>query len=238
LRIKLSPPLLPLAVLLSLPLIIQAQDERRLINAAQIPASGGAPQDFVPQGWKIEEEIKGDLNNDARPDVVLKLVEDLPAKDKDDIATERSRALVVLLRKADGGLQRAGVADRLLLCTRCGGAFYGGEETPAEVSVKNGVIVVEQGFGSREVTDLTYRFRYEPAARRFRLIGLDVVSRDRATGETTDESTNFLTGLKITKKTRYDEKRDREVPVANSRRRVAVRRVFLEEADYERLSVR
>jgi hypothetical protein len=225
-------------VWLLLAIATYAQDERRLISAAHIPASGGAPQDFVPQGWKIEGEITGDLNKDSAPDIVLKLVEDLPAKDKDDVATERSRALVVLLRKADGGLQRAGVAGRLLLCTRCGGAFYGGEETPADVSVKNGVIVVEQGFGSREVTDLTYRFRYEPALRRFRLIGLDVVSRDRATGATTDESTNFLTGLKITKKTRYDEKRDRELPVSTSRRRVAAGRVFLEEADYEKQYVR
>jgi hypothetical protein len=31
--------------------------------------------DFIPQGWQIEKEISGDLNNDGKPDRVLQIAE-------------------------------------------------------------------------------------------------------------------------------------------------------------------
>lgn len=225
------------ALFLLLACSASAQAERHVIKAADIAASGAAVEEFVPKGWKIEEPVKGDLNQDGVADVALKLIEASSANDaKDkDAPQERARALVVLWRKADGRLERAAVADRLLMCTTCGGAFYGLADAPAEVAIRNGVLIVKQSAGSREVTETTFRFRYDPAAARFRLIGYDTVTTDRLTGRATDESTNFLTGLKITKKIRVNPKIGREVPIATTRKRVAVKPAFLEDIDYEKM---
>jgi hypothetical protein len=103
---------------------------------------------------------------------------------------------VIALATKDGQLTRAGVAANLLQCTRCGGAFYGVVETPVEVTIEKGIIVVQQDHGSREVTNTTYRFRYEPATGKFILIGFDLANADRATAQVTSESINYLTGAR------------------------------------------
>jgi hypothetical protein len=213
-----------------------AQDEAATIDASRIPAEAGDVNGFVPRGWKIEEKVAGDLNGDAVPDYALKLVEDKPEKTADDAATERGRALVVVLAGKDGKLARAGVADKLLQCTRCGGAFYGVVESPANVKIEKGVLVVDQDHGSRDVTETTYRFRYEPAAGRFALIGFDLADNDRLTANTVTESTNYLTGLRVT--TRGKNGRD-----TSSRAQVPRAKIYMEQVDagkfeqdaYERL---
>ena len=180
------------------PALSSTQEDRASIDKSRIPAEGGSASDFIPPGWKLEEQVSGDLNGDAMPDYALKLVEDKPAKDADDTATERQRALVIVLKNKDGKLSRAAVADRLLQCTRCGGAFYGVVEAPAEVTIEKGVLTIDQEHGSREVTASTYSFRYEPGSNRFALIGFDIRSNDRLTAEVVTESTNYLTGMRIT----------------------------------------
>src|SRR5262245_50311118 len=107
------------AVLFLVPSLGLAQDDRRLIDKNRIPAEAETIAAFVPRGWKIEEQVAGDLNGDSAPDYLLKLVEDKPAKDEEGVATERQRALVIVLQKQGGKLSRAAVADKLLQCTRC-----------------------------------------------------------------------------------------------------------------------
>src|ERR1051325_115037 len=172
---------LPIASLLIFPSSAAfAQDEAAKINKSRVPAQANAPQKFSPLGWKIEEQITGDLNGDSVPDYALKLVEAKAEKDAEGDPTERGRALVVALAAKDGQLTRAGVADNLLQCTRCGGAFYGVVETPVDVTIEKGVLVVHQYHSSRELTNPTYRFRYEPATGKFVLIGFDLANADRA----------------------------------------------------------
>ncbi|MEW6736607.1 MAG: hypothetical protein AB1489_35280 [Acidobacteriota bacterium] len=217
-------------------LIADAQDDRRTINVSQIPQEGSAVKDFVPRGWIIEEQLaKDDLNGDTLPDVVLKLIEKPGAKKQEDTAEDRYRALVILLKTADGKLRRAGVATHLLQCTTCGGAFYGVVEAPANISVKKGVIIVKQDHGSRNVTETTYRFRYDQSLGKFVLIGLDIVDNDRATGEVVDESINYLTGVKITKISRYNEKTEKYVPVSSKNTRVEITKKVLDDIDYEKI---
>ena len=174
-----GPRLLAVLILLVCAITTFAQDETGKINVSLIPAQGKDPGSFVPAGWKIEEQVTGDLNGDSLPDNVLKLVEDKPAKDSEDMPTERGRALIIALAEKDGTLKRAGVADKLLQCTRCGGAFYGVVETPAGVTIEKGVVIVEQDHGSRNLTNTTYKFRFEPATQRFRLIGFELADADR-----------------------------------------------------------
>jgi hypothetical protein len=219
----------PLLFVLFLALIVppassSAQDEGATIDVSRIPAEAGDVKGFVPPGWKIEEAVKGDLNGDAVPDYALKLVEDKPAKTADDMTNDRGRALVVVLAGKDGKLTRAGVADKLLQCTTCGGAFYGVVEAPANVTIAKGVLVVDQDHGSRDVTETTYRFRYEPAAGRFALIGFDLKDVDRLTATTVTESTNYLTGLRVT--TRGKNGKD-----TTSRTQVPRAKIYLEQVD-------
>jgi hypothetical protein len=177
---------------------ILAQDDVKRIDESAVPDTGSKAEDFVPQGWKIENKVTGDLNDDGTADHAITMIEDKPKVDSEGISVDRSRGLVIVFGQTDGKLSKAAVADRLLQCPNCGGAFYGAGNAPAEVSIVKGVLIVQQDRGSRWITDTTYRFRYDEQPSMFILIGFDYSSRDRGTGESVSESTNYLTGKRIT----------------------------------------
>ncbi|HEX8709598.1 MAG TPA: hypothetical protein VF723_15265 [Pyrinomonadaceae bacterium] len=212
----------------ALPLSAPAQENRAGIDKSRINAQANNVKDFVPSGWKIEEQVSGDLNGDSMPDYAVKLVESKRIN-QDDVINDRQRALVILLKNKAGGLSRAAVADKLLQCTGCGGAFYGVVEAPANVRIERGVLVVNQDHGSRNVTEATYRFRYDAASGKFILIGLDVIDNDRVTGETVSESRNYLTGVKITERIRSGKGRK-----AVNRSRLPRQKISIEQVDHER----
>jgi len=197
--------------------------ESETINKSLIPIQANDLNKFVPRGWKIEQKLTADLNGDSLPDFALKLVENKPEKDQSGEPTERSRALVIVLQNQDGKLARAGVADKLLQCTRCGGAFYGVVASPATVKVERGVIIVQQDHGSRDLTNTTYRFRYDPDTQKFILIGFDFADADRLTGNDISESTNYLTGIR---------KVSRGKGVTSST--IPRTKIFLDDVDYEK----
>lgn len=207
--------------------VASAQDSPVTINKSQIPPQASDVNKFVPRGWKIEEQLTGDLNGDSQADYVLKLVEDKAAKDAEGDPTERSRALVVALAGSGGTFMRAAVADRLLQCTRCGGAFYGVVESPAEVKIEKGIIVVEQDHGSRNLTNTTYRFRYDADSKRFILIGFDYADSDRLTAKVVSESTNYLTGVRKTT-------RDRGKREVTTTTQIPRTKIFLDQVNYEK----
>ena len=206
------------------------EEQRRFIDLKQVPVEGNSVQDFVPRGWKIEGRTDGDLNADSKPDTALKLIEDLPEETADGALNIRYRALLVLLKTEDGKLLRAGAGTRLLQCTGCGGMLGTGG---GDIAIEKGVLVVYQLSGSRESTDVTQRFRYDPRLKRFVLIGQDTVNTDRLTGESTNESANYLTGVKIIKKTRLDKSGEHEIPVSSTTKKIPPTRRFLEDIDYE-----
>jgi hypothetical protein len=182
--------------LVTIPAFCLAQEKSTTIDKSPIPGEANDISKFVPKGWKIEEQLKGDLNGDTTPDYVLELIEDKLAKDKDDNPIDRARALVIVLQSGSGKLSRAAVADKLLQCTQCGGAFYGMTDATAEVKIDKRVIIVSQDHGSRWLTETTYRFRYDAFTQAFALIGFDFSNRDRAAGAVASESTNYLTGVR------------------------------------------
>ena len=212
--------------LLLLPPFCFGQEPSR-IEKSRIPAEADRIQKFVPAGWKIEAQVTGDLNGDSVPDYAVKLVEDKPAKDSDDSAIERQRALVIVLQQQGGKLSRAAVADKLLQCTRCGGSFYGVSESPANVQIEKGVIVVDQDHGSRNLTNTYYRFRYEAGSRQFVLIGFDYADADRATAQVISESTNYLTGMR----TVFRSKGNRDV---KSSSKIPVKKTSIEQVDSDK----
>jgi hypothetical protein len=198
------------------------QESETTINKSLIPIQADALLKFVPPGWKIEKKLTADLNGDSLPDFALELVENKPEKDQNGDPTERSRALIIVLQDQDSKLARAGVADKLLQCTRCGGAFYGVVASPANVKIEKGVIVVEQDHGSRDLTNTTYRFRYDHETQRIILIGFDFADADRLTGKDVSESTNYLTGVRRVTRGR-----------ATTASTIPRKKIFIDDVDYE-----
>lgn len=207
-----------------------ARGERRLIDLGRVPAEGRAEDDFQPPGWRIEGAHRGDLDGDARPDTVLQLVEDLPSETSEGAPNERFRALLILLRRPDGSLARAAASATLLYCSTCGGAL--GDPAGGEVEIKNGVLTVSQLSGSRWANEHTWRFRRDPRTGRFLLIGEDLENYDRAEGSSTLTSTNYLTGVRVVKKTRAAAGGGERV-LSNTRTRVRAAPRRLEDIDYE-----
>lgn len=218
-----------LGLLLSLGASAQPREPQPL-ELSKVPREGSAPADFVPAGWKVEDTVRGDLDKDGREDVALQLVEDVPAKE--DEVVDRARALLVLLSTEDGKLRRAGASNQVLYCTTCAGTLGG--SGGGVVKIQKGVLLVDQLRGSRESVHTVLRFRYEPKTGRFALIGQDVERSDRLSGETTSESTNTLTGLRITEKRQYQPEQDKEVLVSKEKSKVPVKKQYLEDVDIEK----
>jgi hypothetical protein len=215
----------------------QDDEAPRYLDAKLIPSEGRAVADFVPRGWKLEGdegETTGDLNRDGAPDKVLRLVEDMPVERPDGVYNTRYRALVVLLGRTGGGLKRSAVATRLLGCSLCAGALGDPEGGNITVEIKGGVLNVHQLSGAREATDLTQRFRYDAARGRFALIGQDVENYDRAEGNSESVSTNYLTGVRVSKKFRVKKAGSEPVAVSNKTTRFKPARLFIEDVDYEK----
>lgn len=238
------------AIILSLTLILSQaassaaaparQDEddvARYIDAKLVPAEGRAVADFVPRGWRLEGdegELTGDLNKDSVPDKVLRLVEDMPVQRPNGVYNTRYRALVVLLARAGGGFKRAAVATRLLGCTLCAGALGDPEGMNIQIEIKNGVLNVHQLSGASEMTDLTQRFRYDAPSGRFALTGQDVEDYDRLEGNSKSVSTNYLTGLRVEKKSKIRKRGQDPVVVSNKTTHVKPARLYIEDVDYEK----
>lgn len=161
------------------------------LSASAVATRGARADDFVPRGWKIAARADGDLNGDGRADAVLHLVPRETWYSPDSItAAPGTHALVVLL--ADGaGYRRAGVAPRLL---QPDVPQYG-----LTLRIRNGVVITDQNYGMTEVTDVTHRFRLEPATGRFLLIGRDqlLYTRPQEARDSEKTSENYLTGVRL-----------------------------------------
>jgi hypothetical protein len=192
-------------------------------DAARVPAEGAKEQEFVPGGWKVDGRAEGDLDGDGRADLVLRLV----PGDYDSsgvTAAPESQALLVLLSSNAGRLRRAGLATKLLVTVV---PQYG-----VEMKVGGGVLVVNQNFGMTEVSDLTHRFRYDPASGRLLLIGKDTFSYHRPQGPNwpaVKVSENYLTGVRLTTEERW--RGERQLKPSEKREQIARPRTFLEDVD-------
>jgi hypothetical protein len=183
-------------------------------------AVGDAEKKFIPAGWKLEAKTTGDLNKDGLADSILQLVDENP--DAEDF----NRSLVILLKTQNGDFTKAAESKKVIRCSSCGGMLGGG---PADISVKNGVLLIEQMYGSREGTNYLHRLRYEPATKKFRLIGEDVSNFDRLTNESEHTSTNYLTGRQVIKNVKGGENDTKETVKT---KKVALAKKYLEDINY------
>ena len=132
--------------------------------------------DFVGEGVSQETVLSGDFNADGETDLAM------VARNDD------RRVLLVLLGQKAGGLRRAGIAE---LST--------GPLGDAELSAPKGVLVIKDLTGGTTAIESTYRYRFEKATGRMRLIGDDVSLYSRTWQHgTTTISTNRLNGKRLT----------------------------------------
>jgi hypothetical protein len=158
-----------------------------------VPARAARVQAFIPAGWKAALEVTGDLNGDGRPDRIVHVVQTNTYYDPDAITSApESQALLILLAEPGGGWRRAAMSTRLLQTTV--------PQWGLQLTIRRGVLIVNQNYGMTEVADVTHRFRLEPVTGRFLLIGRDQLNYHRPQ-ELTDPvkvSENYLTGQRLT----------------------------------------
>ena len=209
-----------------------AQDEKKAVfEDAKLPKTAGSAEKFAAPGWVIEEMISGDLNNDNVADVAVVFIEKPKANADKDAQDSRERVLMVLFKNQKGDFERIATAQELLPCTQCGG-MLGGNSSAADIKIIKGVLIVNSLSGSRESTETTFRFRYNPKAARLALIGFDMVESDRGTGSSTRTSTNYLTRLQITEEYQYNNKLDKDVKKSTKQTRVTKPTKYIEDVDY------
>lgn len=192
-------------------------------DADRLPLNAAKPEAFVHAGWKVEEVVKGDLNGDGKPDAAIKLTNGV--KDRDGASGDR--VLVIAFNEA-GKWQRIATSAGILQCMECGGSYYGSVAAPANVTIVKGVLVIENVHGSRSVDTSRYRFRYEDRSGRFLLIGYDFVDDDRGTGSWVNESTNYSTGVRITRSGKGKRSSAKRAVIKPSK-------IYIEDADQDEL---
>jgi len=140
------------------------------------PTRADALPVFVPKGMQVETQLEADLNGDGSEDVAA------------IIRGEDERYLLVAVREGKG-LRRVGLGEL--------DAYPLGD---ASLKAPKGVLVIEDLTGGTSAVSSRYRYRYEAATDRMRLIGDDVTYYSRTNQHDAIEiSTNRLTGTRITK---------------------------------------
>ncbi|QNH17794.1 hypothetical protein HEP74_02950 [Xanthomonas sp. SS] len=165
----------------------------------QLPAQGGDAAAFVPSGWKLEVERRGDLNGDGRADLllVLKMADPRNVLDNTNFGPDRfdtnPRMLAVAFAEGDG--YRLALRDHTLIprpdAPNMEDYLEGGEPAIARGTFSVNLNQFSSA-GSWSTSQTTFRFRYGQGC--FQLIGYDVHGTNRGSGEVHDISANYLTG--------------------------------------------
>ena len=165
--------------------------------------------DYMPDGTKLETRLDADVTGDGMVDVVFVA------------ASEDVRVLKVMAAYADefnNGHEPIGEAAM--------------ETYPlgsASLSVKKGVLLVEDLTGGTTAIQSVYRYRFDPKVRRMRLIGDDVSLYSRTNAHDSIEiSTNRLTGAQIVTRSVVGEDGYTDQPA--QKKKVATRPIYMEDA--------
>jgi hypothetical protein len=110
---------------------------------------------FATNGRKILAFKVGDLNGDGTPDALLVL--DPPSTGNEKLGEGAGRSLLILIRNAQGQLQKASENDKIVPCAQCGG--IAGDPFSYLRIGKESFTVVTEG-GSREHWSNEYTFAY------------------------------------------------------------------------------
>ena len=161
--------------------------------------------EIIPEGYNIvntkegKELIYGDLDQDGKEDVVM-LIEF-----RGDTTLDQSEKVLLAIFTEDrhGQLQFASASENL------GGeaVMYNDKKS---LSVKNRVITY---FHQSMRSHLVLKFRYDISAGDFLLIGKDFQNYGSIEEGPTSTSINYLTGVKLTDESKWDDEKEEAVPL-------------------------
>jgi hypothetical protein len=135
---------------------------------------------FLPPDTSLRLAERGDIDGDGDQDVVIVL--DTGEGD----AARQPRPLLLLLRDADGRLQRAIESPLAIACRRCGGIV---DDPLQGIRIEPGALTLRFEGGSRELWSTEFRFTPAPAGDDWWLTGVVHRGFDRADGGTGAERT-------------------------------------------------
>lgn len=174
---------------------ISVKEENQSETIAPKAETGKTIADFVPEGYKIFQEIKGDLNKDGVEDCIVIIKgtkkENIIADEYRGKLDRNRRGIIVLFEEKDNYVLAAKNYDCFSSENEDGGVYFAPE---LEVSIEKGKLYVYYGHGRYGYW--TYTFRFQNAD--LELIGYDSSSN---TGPIVNSETsiNFLTKKKVTK---------------------------------------
>ena len=149
------------------------------------------PSDFLPKGYVIFEETKGDLNNDGLEDYILII----KATEKDKIIIDEHcgkldrnrRGIIVLLKTPDNSYKLAVENDQCFSSkNEEGGAYYAPE---LMVYAEKGNLFIHYAHGRYGYWKYTFRLKNSD----FQMIGYDASDNNGPT-VMNETSINYLTG--------------------------------------------
>lgn len=188
------------AMLASWPIVSHAADVPPA-TVPDIPEAASTPQAFVPEGWKLEQQARGDINNDKIDDLALvihsedpKLIVGNPEGLGRDSFDSNPRSIIVALGRKGGGYSLLG-ANHLLI-PRVDNAVIDDPFDSEPMSIDKGALKISIRFwtsaGSWSMSNTTFTFGYRNND--LWLIGYDKDHIHRGSGEETITSVNLLTG--------------------------------------------
>lgn len=128
---------------------------------------------FLPPDTSLRLAERGDIDGDGDQDVVIVL--DTGEGD----AARQPRPLLLLLRDADGRLQRAIESPRAIACRRCGGMI---DDPLQGIRIVPDALTLRFEGGSREWWSTEFRFTAAPVGDDWWLTGVVHRGFDRADG--------------------------------------------------------
>ncbi len=119
------------------------------------PQTGLTVESFVPQGWLLKDQVKGDFNADSIPDIVLLLASNAEQSEA-GFMYECHRPLLILKGTQQGYVLSAS-CKHAVLCKGCGGAFGDPYES---ISLEKNVLNINHYGGSAYRWSRNYTFRF------------------------------------------------------------------------------
>jgi hypothetical protein len=162
---------------------------------------GGSSQAFVPEGWKLEAEQKGDLNKDGADDLVilLRMNEAKNVIKNDGLGANpfdtNPRILAVVFSGGANKPYALALENHMLIARPEDPVLEDPLSELGEIAIEKGALKVAlhlfSSAGSWATGLTTYRFRH--GKRGFELIGFDRSTTGRSDGGVEEVSINYLT---------------------------------------------